>query len=80
MPGSRRVKDCAREDSWSAQVTGAKVEAVQVPSRQDELLARKLKDKETRAAKKQRKAPLEKIQEDANRVNSERFMQGFLGN
>jgi hypothetical protein len=33
------------------QVTGAKVEAVQVPSRQEELLARKLKDKETRAAK-----------------------------
>jgi hypothetical protein len=37
------------------QVTGAKVEAVQVLSRQEELLARKLKDKETRAAKKQRK-------------------------
>jgi hypothetical protein len=61
------------------QVTGAKVEAVQVPSRQEELLARKLKDKETRAAKKQRKA-LEKIQAEANRFNSERFMQRFLGN
>jgi hypothetical protein len=33
------------------QITGAKVEAVQVPSRQEELLARKLKDKEMRAAK-----------------------------
>jgi hypothetical protein len=53
------------------QVTWAKVEAVQVPLRQEELLARKLKDKETRAAKKQRKA-LEKIQAEANRVNSER--------
>jgi hypothetical protein len=61
------------------QVTGAKVEAVQVPSRQEELLARKLKYKETRAAKKQTKA-LEKIQAEANRANSERFMQGFLGN
>jgi hypothetical protein len=60
------------------QITGAKVEAVQVPSRQMELLAWKLKDKEKRAAKKQRKA-LEKIQA-ANRANSERFMQGFLGN
>jgi hypothetical protein len=62
------------------QITGEKVEVVQVPSRQEELLARKLKDKETRAEKKQRKA-LEKIQQaEANRVNSERFMQGFLGN
>jgi hypothetical protein len=60
-------------------VTGAKVKAVQVPSRQEELLARKLKDKEPRAARKQRKA-LEKIQAEANRVNSERVMQGFLGN
>jgi hypothetical protein len=34
------------------QIMGAKVEAVQVPSRQEELLARKLKDKEKRAAKK----------------------------
>jgi hypothetical protein len=42
------------------QVTGAKVEAVQVPSRQEEMLARKLKDKEARAARKLRKA-LEKI-------------------
>jgi hypothetical protein len=63
------------------QITGAKVEAVQVqvPSRQEELLARRLKDKETRAAKKRRKA-LKKIQAEANRVNSERFMQGYLGN
>jgi hypothetical protein len=61
------------------QVTGAKVEAVQVPSRHKELLAQKLKDKETRAARKLRKA-LEKIQAEAYRANSERFMQGFLGN
>jgi hypothetical protein len=32
-------------------ITGAKVAAAQVPSRQEELLARKLKDKEMRAAK-----------------------------
>jgi hypothetical protein len=43
------------------------------------MLARKLKDKEMRAEKKRRKA-LEKIQAEANRVNSERFMQGYLGN
>jgi hypothetical protein len=61
------------------QITEAKVEAVQVPSRQEELLARKLKDREMRAAKKRKKA-LEKIQAEANRVNSERFMQGYLGN
>jgi hypothetical protein len=46
---------------------------------EEELLARKLKDKEMRAAKKLRKA-LEKIQAEANRANSERFMQGYLGN
>jgi hypothetical protein len=61
------------------QVTGARVKAVQVPSQQEEMLARKLKDKETRAARKLRKA-LEKIQAEANRANSERVMQGFLGN
>jgi hypothetical protein len=43
------------------------------------VFTRKLKDKEKRAARKQRKA-LEKIQAEANRANSERFMQGFLGN
>jgi hypothetical protein len=44
------------------------------------MLARRLKDSETRAAKKKRKA-LEKIQAEANRANSsERVMQGFLGN
>jgi hypothetical protein len=55
------------------------VKAVQVPSQQDEMRARRLKDSETRAAKKKRKA-LEKIQAEANRANSERVMQGFLGN
>jgi hypothetical protein len=60
------------------QVTGARVKAVQVPSQQEEMRARKLKDdSETRAAIKQRKA-LEKIQAEANRANSERVMQGFL--
>jgi hypothetical protein len=38
------------------QVTGARVKAVQVPSQQEEMLARELKDSETRAARKQRKA------------------------
>jgi hypothetical protein len=61
------------------QITGAKVEAVKMPSRQEELLAQKLKDKEKRAANKQRKIS-EKIQEEANRLNSERFIQGFLVN
>jgi hypothetical protein len=62
------------------QVTGVRVKAVQVPSQQEEMLARRLKDSsETRAAKKKRKA-LEKIQAEANRANSERVMQGFLGN
>jgi hypothetical protein len=50
------------------------VKAVQVPSQQEKMLALKLKDKETRAARKQRKA-LEKIQAEANRANSERVMQ-----
>jgi hypothetical protein len=58
------------------QVTWARVKAVQVPSRQEEMLARKLKDKERRAARKQRKE-LKKIQAEANtnRANSERVMQ-----
>jgi hypothetical protein len=38
------------------QVTGAKVEAAQVPSQQDEMRARRLKYSETRAARKLRKA------------------------
>jgi hypothetical protein len=37
------------------QVTGARVKAVQVPSQQEEMRALKLKDKETRAAKKKGK-------------------------
>jgi myo-inositol-hexaphosphate 3-phosphohydrolase len=61
------------------QVTGARVKAVQVPSQNEEMLARRLKDSETRAAKKKSKA-LEKIQAEANRANSERVMQRFLGN
>jgi hypothetical protein len=60
------------------QITGAKVEAVKVPSRQKEQQAQKQMTKQKRAANKKKVSA--KTQEEVNRVNSERFMHGFLVN